>query len=91
MWAGVVLLLALDLVLNSLLRPAYVWEFQTLAGTIWGAGFFVSGFALRSHYKRAKWETQSHTTVLFKSVASCVFFSFFIVLNNVRNINELLL
>lgn len=77
---GVVLLLALDLVLNSLLRPAYVWEFQTLAGTIWGAGFFVSGFALRSHYKRAKWETQSHTTVLFKSVASCVFFSFFIVL-----------
>ena len=73
-------MVALDLVLGSLFRPSYLWAYQTMAGTVWGAGFFISGFTLRSYYKAAKWETQTHTTVLFKSIASAAFFGFFIVL-----------
>ncbi len=77
---GIVLLLLFDITLNSVFTPAYVWKFYTLAAIVWGSGFFLSGLLLRSHYRSANWEAQPHVTVLFKAIASCVFFSFFIVI-----------
>ena len=76
---GIVILLLFDLTLNSILRSSSVWDFYTLAGTTWGSGFFFSGLILRSHYKNAQWESQTHAMVLFKTIASCIFFGFLIV------------
>ena len=50
-----------------------------LGGVPWAIGFFFSGLVLRSHYKNANWETQSHSDVLIKTVASAALFGFFIV------------
>ncbi len=77
---GIVVLVALDLALNSILRPSYLWEFHVIASAFWGAGFFFSGLLLRSHYHSAKWESQTQLAVLLKSIASAAFFSFCIVL-----------
>jgi sensor histidine kinase YesM len=77
---GIALLLLFDIALNLILNPYLVWEFSTLAGLVWGAGFFFSGLILRSHYKTANWEEQTHAMVLFKTMASSVFFGFFIVI-----------
>ncbi len=77
---GIVFLLLFDLTINSILTSASVWDFYTLAGLMWGTGFFFTGLILRSHYKNANWESQTHAMVLFKTIASCVFFGFFIVL-----------
>lgn len=76
---GIVIAILFDLALNTILRSTSVWDFYTLAGMTWGAGFFFSGLILRSHYKSAEWETQTHAMVLFKTIASSVFFGFFIV------------
>ncbi len=76
---GIIIAILFDLALNTILRSTSVWDFYTLAGMTWGAGFFFSGLILRSHYKTAEWETQTHAMVLFKTIASSVFFGFFIV------------
>jgi len=77
---GIAVLLVIDLALGSIFTTPSVWEFFTLAGITWAIGFFFSGLLLRSHYKRANWEAQPHITVLFKSIACSIFFSFLIVI-----------
>ena len=77
---GILALMALDLVLKSVLLSPSIWNFYTLAAAAWGVEFFFSGLVLRSHYKDADWEGQSQANVLFKTIASCVFFGFLITL-----------
>jgi len=78
---GIAVILSLDLALNSTLTSTStsVWEFYALGGATWAVGFFFSGLVLRSHYRNANWERQPHSAVLFKAIASSVFFSFIIV------------
>jgi len=78
---GIAVILSLDLALNSALTSTStsVWEFYALGGATWAVGFFFSGLVLRSHYRNANWERQPHSAVLFKAIASSVFFSFIIV------------
>ena len=77
--SGTCLLAGFIFVLNALLTPSYLWGLNTLATTLWGTAFFVSGFVLRRHYKAASWESQTHTIMLLKIFASCIFFGFCIV------------
>lgn len=77
---GIVVLLTFDLALNSILTSSSVWNFYSTAGITWGVCFFFAGLILRSHYKNADWETQTQSMVLIKTIASCMFFGFFIVL-----------
>jgi len=77
---GIAFALLFYLTLNSILASAYVWDFYIVAGITWSTGFFFSGLILRSHYLRENWETYPHTVVLFKTIFSCIFFSFFIVM-----------
>ena len=77
---GIVVLLTFDLALNSILTSSSVWNFYSTAGITWGACFFFAGLILRSHYKNANWETQTQSMVLIKTIASCMFFGFFVVL-----------
>jgi len=77
---GIALLLFIALTLNSLFTPSYMWDFYFLAQTVWAIGLFFAGLILRSHYQRENWEQVPHTVVLLKTIASCIFFSFFVVL-----------
>ena len=77
---GIVVLLTFDLALNSILTSSSVWNFYSTAGITWGACFFFAGLVLRSHYKNANWETQTQSMVLIKTIVSCMFFGFFVVL-----------
>ncbi|MBL4673953.1 MAG: histidine kinase [Arenicella sp.] len=75
---GIAIILAFDLALNSIFGASYMLEFISIAGTTWATGFFFAGLLLRSHYKNAHWETQTHAMVLVKTVACSVFFGFII-------------
>jgi sensor histidine kinase YesM len=77
---GIAILLAFDLVLNSIFSSSFMLEFFAIAGITWSIGFFFAGLLLRSHYQNAKWETQTHTMVLIKTVACSIFFGFLIVI-----------
>jgi len=78
--SGIGVLLVLVLTINSILTASELLEFYAIASATWAAGLLVAGLILRSHYKNAEWETQSQAMVLIKTIASCLFFSFFITL-----------
>jgi sensor histidine kinase YesM len=76
---GIAIILAFDLAINSIFSSSFMLEFISIAGTSWAVGFFFAGLLLRSHYKNAHWETQTHVMVLIKTVACSVFFGLLIV------------
>lgn len=74
--SGTSILVGFIFLLNAIFAPAYLWNFYTLGTVVGGAGFFFTGFVLRRHYKAANWETQTHTMMLLRTFASCIFFGF---------------
>lgn len=77
---GLSALVAMDMVLNLLLRPSFIWDYQIVSLVIWISGFSLATLVFRSHYKRANWDAQPQVSVLIKCVGFAIFFAIPIVL-----------
>ncbi len=72
---GLSALVAVDMVLNMLLRPSYTWGFHFTSITLWVTCFSIAVLLFRQHYKRAQWDSQPQVLVLIKSVGCSLFFA----------------
>jgi len=77
---GIAVLFIVDLAVNVIMSPAFLWPYLFFTSSVWSIGFFFSGLVLRQHYKNANWESQAQVLVLLKSIACSIFFAFLIVL-----------